>query len=163
MFRDIVCPRHKGPIMARCYCYVPKCEFLTCGTGCERVPCNEPPIEGQDFCKFHMITYNIRNANIRVTDDSVAYVAPVSGRVIMDDTWFRKNERYFRGYESKLMPGNSYTWIFVYHMVKRIEKRLKRFENYIPATKLQRAWRRCVSDPNYKMCRNRLAKEYSEF
>ena len=148
--------------MARCYCFVPKCDFLECGLGCEVVQCPETAIPGFDFCKFHTITYNIRNVNIRVTDDRISYVAPVSGRVIMDDTWFRKNERYFRGYESKLMPGNSYTWIFVYHMVKRIEARLKRFEGYIPATKIQRAWKRCISNPSYKACRDRLTREFGD-
>lgn len=149
--------------MARCYCYVPACEFLECGRGCEMIPCSEPPHAGTDFCNFHLITYNLRCNNIVMSEDRISYVAPVSKRVIMDDTWFRKNERYFRGYESKLMPGNSYTWIFVYHMVKRIEKKLKRFENYWAAQRIQRAWRRCVSDPNYKVCKDRLTREASEF
>ena len=149
--------------MARCYCFVPTCGFLECGVECsKRVQCSEPPVSGFDFCKFHLVVYNTRSANIMVTDDRVAYVAPVSKRVIMDDTWFRKNERYFRGYENKLMPGNSYTWIFVYHMVKRIEKKLKRFENYWAAQRIQRAWRRCISDPSYKVCRRRLDREFHE-
>lgn len=148
--------------MARCYCYVPRCEFLECGLGCEVVPCPEPPREGTDFCKFHLITFGIRTCNIIVDSDRVSYVAPVTKRVIMDDTWFRKNERYFNGYQSKLMPGNSYTWIFVYYMVKRIEKRLKRFENYWAAHRIQRSWRRCISDPSYKVCRRRLIREFHE-
>ncbi len=147
--------------MARCYCFVPNCEFLKCGLGCEIVPCKEAPLNGIDFCGAHNMCYNIRARNIKEVDGRMAYVAPGSGRVIMDDTWFRKNERYFRGYQSKLMPGNSYTWIFVYHMVKRIEKRLKRFENYWAAHRIQRAWRRAISNPEYKACRNRLTKELS--
>lgn len=29
-------------------------------------------------------------------------------------------------------------------------------------TRIQRAWRRCVSDPAYKVCRDRLMREYNE-
>lgn len=151
-----------------CYCYVPTCGFMTdhgCGKHtCEFVPCPEPSVfPGSDFCKYHLIAYNVRSANIRITDTSVSYVAPVSGRVIMDDTWFRKNERYFRGYETKLVPGNSYTWIFVYHMVKRIEKKLERFDRYWAASRIQRTFRKVMSDPSYKMCRERLTREFGEF
>lgn len=143
--------------MSRCYCFVTECDFL----GCKVVPCKEAPLNGTDFCKFHLIQFNVKKNSIRVDPDRVSYVSP-TGRVIMDDTWFRRNERYFKGYESKLIAGSSYTWIFVYHMVKRIEAKLKRFEGYIPATKLQRAWKRCISDPNYLMCRRRLMREILE-
>ena len=30
------------------------------------------------------------------------------------------------------------------------------------ATRIQRAWRRCVSDPSYKICRARLMREFEE-
>lgn len=36
----------------------------------------------------------------------------------------------------------------------------RRIWQYIPATKLQRAWRRCISDPGYKVCRRRLEREF---
>lgn len=143
--------------MARCYCYV------ACSDNCTTCirPCNETPVPGKDFCKFHLIQYNIKMNSIRVSENSVSYVSP-SGRVIMDDTWFRRNERYFKGYETKLIAGSNYTWIFVYHMIKRIEAKLKRFDGYIPATKLQRAWKRCISDPSYQICRKRLVREATE-
>ena len=38
----------------------------------------------------------------------------------------------------------------------------RRIWQYIPATKLQRAWKRCISDPNYQMCKNRLLREAKE-
>lgn len=153
--------------MAKCYCFVPKCDFmeprpLSSLYGCEIVPCTEAPVHGSDFCKFHAIAYNARCRNIRIDEDRIRYVAPVSGRTIMDDTWFRKNERFFRGYETKLVPGNSYTWIFVYHMVKRVEKKLQRFDRYWAAYRIQRAFKRSISDPNYKMCRDRLMREFQE-
>lgn len=149
----------------RCYCFVPKCDFMEpCGSsGCEVIPCPEKPLGEFDFCVFHLVTYNTRTRNIRVGEDRVRYVAPVSGKTIMDDTWFRKNERYFRGYETKLMPGCSYTWIFVYHMVKRIEKKLKRFDMYWAASRIQRYYKRAISDPSYKMCRERLLREFGDF
>lgn len=34
-------------------------------------------------------------------------------------------------------------------------------ENWIPATIIQRAWKRCISDPNYTQCRNRLMTEFN--
>jgi hypothetical protein len=43
----------------------------------------------------------------------------------------------------------------------RAEK-VVRFTRRICAKKIQRAWRRAVSDPEYKICRDRLMKEYSE-
>jgi hypothetical protein len=97
--------------------------------------------------------------SMRVTSDRISFVSP-TGRVILDDTWFRKNERYFKGYQNKLIPGCSYTWVFVYFMVKRIEAKLKRFENYTPATIIQRTWKRCITNPEYSMCRKRLFKEF---
>lgn len=143
--------------MSRCYCYVACCDhWNTCIE-----PCNGEPFNGTDFCKYHLIQFNVKKNSIRVEPDRVSYVSP-SGRVIMDDTWFRRNERYFKGYQSKLIAGSNYTWIFVYYMVKRIEAKLKRFEGYIPATKLQRAWKRCISDPNYLMCRKRLQREAND-
>ncbi len=36
----------------------------------------------------------------------------------------------------------------------------RRIWQYIPATRIQRAWRRCVSDPGYRVCRGRLEREF---
>jgi hypothetical protein len=80
----------------------------------------------------------------------------------MDDDWFRRNERYFKGYQSKLIAGSSYTWIFVYYMVKRIEARLKSIEKSIKARRIQQKWRECISNPNYLACRRRLVHEFQE-
>lgn len=35
-------------------------------------------------------------------------------------------------------------------------------ENPAAAAIIQRAWRKCISDPDYKMCNDRLAKEFNE-
>lgn len=34
--------------------------------------------------------------------------------------------------------------------------------NYLPAAIIQRAWRRCITNPAYKVCRDRLWREASE-
>ena len=39
---------------------------------------------------------------------------------------------------------------------------LWKIRNYIPATQIQRCWKRCISDPNYKMCKTRLMREALE-
>lgn len=130
---------------------------------CYGTSCSDQAHEGFDFCKKHQILFNLKSNNIKITKDKVSYVAPISGRVILDDTWFRTNERFFRGYETKLIPSQgSYTWVFVYHMVKRIEKRIERIKMSMSARKIQVAWRRCISDPSYKTCRTRLVREASE-
>lgn len=138
----------------RCYCYVERLGAI--------VPCAELPHEGTDFCKNHLMIFNLKTRNVIVSEKNVSYVNPRTGQTIMDDTWFRRNERFFRGHDSKLVAGSSsYTWIFVYYMIKRIEQKLKRFEHYTQASLIQRTWRRCISDPNYMMCRKRLAGEFN--
>lgn len=141
--------------MARCYCYVTYCNH--CDTHIER--CSNEPFNGTDFCKDHLIYFNLSMNNMSVTPDRISFLSP-TGKVILDDTWFRKNERYFKGYETKLIPGCAYTWVFVYFMVKRIEAKLKRFEFYTPVTKIQRVWKRCITNPEYIMCKKRLQKEF---
>lgn len=37
---------------------------------------------------------------------------------------------------------------------------LDKFENFLPAVKIQRSWKRCVSDPSYQVCRKRLMNEF---
>ena len=32
----------------------------------------------------------------------------------------------------------------------------------IAAEKIQKVWRRCISDPNYQMCKKRLLREFEE-
>ncbi len=39
---------------------------------------------------------------------------------------------------------------------------MKRFEHFFDVIKIQRAWRRCISDPNYNVCRKRLLREFCE-
>lgn len=39
---------------------------------------------------------------------------------------------------------------------------LNKLENYLPATKIQRTWKRCISDPRYYMCERRLLREYND-
>ena len=48
-------------------------------------------------------------------------------------------------------------------MVQAHRKRIiAPIENWIPAAKIQRAWRRCISDPKYVLCRNRLTREFEQ-
>ncbi len=48
--------------------------------------------------------------------------------------------------------------------VRKIQKawRDSRSKRVKAATTIQQAWRRCISDPSYTMCKNRLAKEFEE-
>lgn len=39
---------------------------------------------------------------------------------------------------------------------------LERLKNYIPASKIQRAWKRCITDPKYYMCEKRLLREFNQ-
>ena len=135
----------------RCYCYVERYGTI--------VPCDQIPHGGSDFCKNHLMIFNMKSKNIRVTENRVSYVSPMNGRTILDDTWFRNNEKFFRGFESKLIPStSSYTWIFVYYMIKRIQERIRA----IHAKRIQRRWRECIGNPEYRICRARLTKEASE-
>lgn len=141
--------------MKRCYCFVESHGRI--------VPCGNSQCNDTDFCKNHLILFNIKSKNIKVTDTRVSYVNPRSGATILDDTWFRKTDKFFKGWESKLIASqSSYTWIFVYFMVKRIEHKLETLRRNMYARRIQRVWRRCVSNPEYKVCRNRLMREYNE-
>jgi hypothetical protein len=33
----------------------------------------------------------------------------------------------------------------------------------LSANKIKRAWKRCISNPSYKICKSRLLREFSEF
>ena len=50
----------------------------------------------------------------------------------------------------------------MYTMEKLIEKKLARFKHFFDAVKIQRTFKRAMSDPNYKMCKNRLFKEFEQ-
>ena len=50
----------------------------------------------------------------------------------------------------------------MYTMEKLIEKKLERFKHFFDAVKIQRTFKRAMSNPNYKMCRNRLLNEFSQ-
>jgi hypothetical protein len=142
-----------------CYCFV-SC-FDENGNN-NPVRCDGECDEGKDFCRRHIISFTNKSRNIRVSENTIELLAPSSKRVIMDDGRYRENTKYFNGWKFMLQPDTGYQWIFVYYMVKRIEQKIKRFENYTPAYKIQRAWRRCVSNPWYKVCKDRLLKEFCD-
>jgi hypothetical protein len=48
----------------------------------------------------------------------------------------------------------------MYEMEKLIERKLARFKHFFDAVKIQRAFKRAISDPEYRMCRNRLLREF---
>lgn len=52
--------------------------------------------------------------------------------------------------------------IAIMEIQRHREAILTPLKNYIPASIIQRTWRRCVSDPNYVVCRSRLRKEFAE-
>jgi Leu/Phe-tRNA-protein transferase len=47
-------------------------------------------------------------------------------------------------------------------MEKYIEKTLSRFKNFFDVVKIQRSFKRAMSNPEYRMCRNRLLTEFNE-
>ena len=66
-------------------------------------------------------------------------------------------------YRYKLQFICSYKYMSqMYTMEKYIEKKLARLSNFFEAVKIQRAFKRAISNPAYRMCRNRLVREFDE-
>jgi hypothetical protein len=77
--------------------------------------------------------------------------------------FFDKPKMYKLEYRYKLQFITSYRYMSnMYTMEKLIEKKLARFKHFFDAVKIQRTFKKAISDPNYKMCRNRLFKEFEQ-
>jgi hypothetical protein len=77
--------------------------------------------------------------------------------------FFDEPKVYKTEYRYKLQFITSYRYMSrMYEMEKYIENKLARFKHFFEAVKIQRAFKRAVSNPAYKMCRERLLREFSE-
>lgn len=76
--------------------------------------------------------------------------------------FFDEPKVYKTEYRYKLQFITSYRYMSnMYDMEKFIEKKLARFRNFFEAVKIQRSFKRAMSDPSYRMCRDRLLREFS--
>lgn len=76
--------------------------------------------------------------------------------------FFDEPKMYKLEYRYKLKFITSYKYMSrMYEMEKCIEKKLARFKNYFDAVKIQRAFKRAISNPEYQMCKTRLLREFT--
>jgi hypothetical protein len=76
--------------------------------------------------------------------------------------FFDKPKVYKTEYRYKLQFICSYRYMSqMYTMEKFIENKLARFKNYFDVVKIQRTFKRAISNPNYQMCRKRLLREFT--
>lgn len=52
------------------------------------------------------------------------------------------------------------TGIIISHVQSHYRTILDPLANYIPATVIQKTWKKCISNPNYTMCKSRLLREF---
>lgn len=99
--------------------------------------------DGLDFCPCHEVMYNI----------SLVLQKP--------HAFFEEPKMYKLEYRHKLRYITSYKYFAnMYAMEKVIEKKLARFKHFFQAACIQRCFKRAMSDPNYKMCKDRLNREF---
>ena len=78
-------------------------------------------------------------------------------------SFFDEPKMYKLEYRYKLKYITSYKYMSrMYSMEKYIEKTLSRFKNFFDVVKIQRSFKRAMSNPEYRMCRNRLLTEFNE-
>jgi hypothetical protein len=76
--------------------------------------------------------------------------------------FFDKPKVFKLEYRYKLQFITSYRYMSqMYTMEKCIEQKLARFKHFFDAVKIQRAFKRAISDPNYQMCKARLLQEFT--
>ncbi len=110
-------------------------------------PCqSETTGPNSDFCDAHEHTYKI---------------SLLLEKFAPPEKFFQEPKMY------KLEPKHKLPWIHssyyftkMYAMEKHIEKKLARFEHFFEAVLIQRCFKRAMSDPNYKMCRGRITREF---
>lgn len=79
------------------------------------------------------------------------------------DQFFDEPKMYKLEYRYKLRYITSYRYFSqMYHMEKEIENKLNRYRHFFEATLIQRCFKRAMSDPAYKMCRERLLREFEK-
>lgn len=117
-----------------CYGYA---DEQTCQFVCE---------EGDgDFCPGHKRMYEMSKVLMKHSD------------------FFKEPKMYKLEYRYKLRYITDYRYMSqMYDMEKYIEKKLSRFRHFFETVKIQRCFRRAVSNPSYKMCRDRLRREFTD-
>jgi hypothetical protein len=100
---------------------------------------------GTDFCPCHASMYRM----------SIVLQKP--------HDFFMEPKMYKMEYRYKLKYITSYTYFAqMYKMEKYIENKLARFAHFFEAACIQRCFKRAISNPEFKMCRNRLMREYKD-
>lgn len=100
--------------------------------------------EGIDFCPCHERMYLM----------SLSLKKP--------HEFFDEPKMYKLEYRYKLKYITSYRYFSqMYHMEKALECKLERFRNFFQTVLIQRCFKRAVSNPEYKMCRERLLREFN--
>jgi hypothetical protein len=113
-----------------------------------------------DLDKYGFIqTYMISDKKQRYTNQAVfRYIDHKNGStgLLVDDS--PKYEIWYAYPSAK---------VHVEHVIanKNIDTKILeiRWRRWQAAKVIQRAWRRCISDPEYKMCHNRLLQEWASF
>ena len=76
--------------------------------------------------------------------------------------FFDEPKMYKLEYRYKLKYITSYKYMSqMYTMEKCIENKLARFKHFFDAVKIQRVFKRAMSNPEYQMCRTRLLREFT--
>lgn len=100
--------------------------------------------EGIDFCPCHEGMYLM----------SLSLKKP--------HEFFDVPKMYKLEYRYKLKYITSYRYFSqMYHMEKVLECKLARFRNFFQTVLIQRCFKRAMSNPEYKMCRERLLREFN--
>lgn len=60
------------------------------------------------------------------------------------------------------LESDAMTKMVYYGKIKHFLTRFIKMRETLAARKIQRCWRRCIADISYKMCYNRLIKEFKE-
>jgi len=116
---------------------------MTCYGYYDEQPCKFHAVPDTDFCPCHTAMYNM----------SLVLQKP--------HQFFDEPKVYKTEYRYKLRYITSYKYFaLVYKMEKFIEAKLNRLKHFFEATLIQRCFKRAMSNPEYKMCRERLLREY---
>lgn len=118
---------------------------MPCYGYADEQPCQMHAEHGTDFCPCHGSMYRM----------SIVLQKP--------HEFFVEPKMYKMKYRYKLKYITSYKYFApMYKMEKYIENKLVRFRNFFEATCIQRCFKRAISNPEFKMCRNRLMREYKD-
>jgi hypothetical protein len=100
-----------------------------------------------DLCGDHFLILRRKISKVVLTPDHIRIVTP-SGRTEIGIAWYThrtSNDSFVANLDTNF-------WLMTYFALKR--KRVQ-------INKIKRAWRRCISNPEYKMCRDRLRREFA--